>query len=289
MSRAAWSAAAQVGAARAAVPRAVRRGRRQGARPEPRARLEPPRRLRRRPRGREHRPPAIRRSSMSGTYGAANGALTYAAHGEHRSFSAVGTSTGRYYPDLGAAERASKAAAAWRSRLISAGGRRSTSAQSFAYQPYYDINFLSSLVPSARGAGRRRSTSPAQIALSSREQLRSGRPLRADADPRRAVVAPGGLQLSIDASSAAATRPSAGGLPTSRSPRNLTRNAALRVGYGYGVGKNTIAGVRIDRRITTSISGSTTTVSCRSPVAPAISFSSGFDGGGRRRHRPDTA
>jgi hypothetical protein len=175
---------------------------------------------------------------VGGNYGSANGTLSYSARSEHRSFSATGTSSGRYYRD--ASELSAFDGGAGVTFVSDLGQRTKIDlGQSFAYQPYYGINFLGALVPS-EAAIVDVGGSPNQAALSSQSSyaldgraglartLGARSSLRGDYSYRSMQFGSGDETFSWRLASVTFLR-------------SLSRNAALRLGYGYGVGKNTVA------------------------------------------------
>jgi hypothetical protein len=175
---------------------------------------------------------------IGGKYGAANGALTYNIQTEHRSFGVVGTAIGRYYPDL---HELSALEGGGGASFASDLGRRTkiSLSQNFTYKPYYDINFLGSIAPSGAavvdvgdhagqiGLGPRSGYGiDGRFGLTRTLAARSS--LRADYSYRLMQFSGSDENFSWRLASIGYAR-------------NLTRYAALRVGYGYGVGKNDVA------------------------------------------------
>ena len=179
------------------------------------------------------------RSVVNGNYGSASGSLTYGARTEHRSFGVTATTSGRYYPDL---SQLSAVDGGGGLTFASDLGRRTKIdlAQSFSYQPYYGINFLGAVVPSETTIVEVGGSSN-QAALNSRSSY--------SLDGRAGLSRTLGPRSSIRGDySYRSIRFGGGGdehfnwrLGSVSFLRNLTRNAVLRVGYGYGVGRNTVA------------------------------------------------
>ncbi|MQA28865.1 MAG: hypothetical protein GEU82_03360 [Luteitalea sp.] len=178
------------------------------------------------------------RFAVNGMYGGASSALTYAAEREHMSFSVTGTSSGRYYPDVRELSAFDGGAGlAFRSDL----GRRTKIdvAQSFAYQPYYGIDFMGSLAPSESATENAGGQSD-QIGLQSRSSF--------GLDGQFGLERTLGARSSVRAHYGYRTMRFGGGedryswrLANVAFSRKLTRDVAVRAGYGYGVGKNTVA------------------------------------------------
>jgi hypothetical protein len=178
------------------------------------------------------------RQVVGGKYGSVNGTLAYSARNLHHSFSASATSSGRYYPDLHALNAIDGGGGVAFTADI---GRRTKIdlTQFFSYQPYYGINFIGGVVPSdAAIADVTGSSSQAALNSSSSYSL----------DGRTGLTHSLGARSSLRGDYSYRSLQFSGGdesfnwqLASAAYLRNLTRYATLRIGYGYGVGKNSVA------------------------------------------------
>ena len=174
------------------------------------------------------------RFQVKGTYGTADGSLSYSTRGKHALFSATAASGGRYYPDL--KELSGFDGSGGVSLAADLGAKTSIQAsQGFTYQPYYQLNFLNVLAPATSSIPTRDS----DAALTTRESI--------------GFVGNFGLTRHFTARSSFTvgysyrrTQFSASSerflwqIAHAKFSHNLTRYAALRLGYGYGQGQNGI-------------------------------------------------
>jgi hypothetical protein len=176
------------------------------------------------------------RDVVNGTYTSVSGGLTYVARQEHSSFGASAESSGRYYPDLHALNGVDGGGSVTLNADL---GRRTkiSLAQSFAIQPYYGIDFIGGVVPAAASAEAGGGGTRATALSSHRSQGLDGRvTLNRTFTARTSATVEysyRSLHFGDDGDNAFNWQ-----LAKASLSRNLTRHAALRVGYGYGVGGN---------------------------------------------------
>lgn len=172
-------------------------------------------------------------SQIDGAFGAGAAFLGYTARGEHATLNASFGSGGRYYPELSdltafeAVANVNVAAALGRNLSVMA-------SQSFAYEPYYQFGFISGLVPSNPELTRTNDHAIGSVTSYDYESS-----VRADAKlgARSSLVVDYSRRQTRYANSDEQFHWWLGNV---RFLRNLTRNAALRLGYGYGEAQNTV-------------------------------------------------
>jgi len=180
---------------------------------------------------------------VKGTYGTGGAGLAYAARGERSAFGASLSSNGHYYPDL---HELNGVEASGNLTFNTTLGRRGQlqGSQNFSYEPFYGVNFLNSASPSSvpvvaqpqdgRGTdtalkGLQAYDSNGQITLKEGLSVRSA--LQFAYSYRHTVFGSGDEHFNWQ-------------LANVTFSRNMTRYAALRAGYGYGVAQDTLgAGV----------------------------------------------
>jgi hypothetical protein len=202
-----------------------------------------------------------------GSYAAATATLGYAAGGRRRSFGASGTVTGNYYP---AFQNMSEVGGNGDVNVFLALGRgaRLSASQAARFQPYYQLDFMTPLntEPSlatdrdevalrlnSRGADGR-------IELSKKLGRRSSVSVSYSHRYTEWSVAPGSFLWNV---------------ANGRFTHKLSRNAALRLGYGYGHVADGLAGGPSQFRTNTADAGIDWAPRRLSARRPTISVSAG--------------
>jgi len=170
---------------------------------------------------------------MQGMFTTAGARAEYNARGERVTFGANAATAGRYYPEFHELSALDGSAGVNLAAKIGSAFSLTTT-QNFRYQPYYQFGFLSGLVPSDPGITR--SNDEVISALPSYDYdgsvevtTRIGR--------RSSVIADYGRRQTWFPDSEQRFFWQQG---NARYLRNLTRNAAVRVGYGYGEAQNSV-------------------------------------------------
>jgi hypothetical protein len=197
--------------------------------------------------------PTDPRFLVKGMYGTVGTSLAYGARGERVSFTATAGSGGRYYPDLSELSAIDANAAVGLSATL---GRSVTlrASQGFSYQPYYQFAFLTGLVPSnpnisPSDTNPNISPSDTEAVTSSQSYDYNGHfQVESRLGARSSMTLEYGYRQTQfkDSDGAFAWQ-----LANGRFRHNVTRNAALRLGYGYSEALNTIdtAGPKIVNQI----------------------------------------
>jgi hypothetical protein len=180
------------------------------------------------------------RFQLNGTSGTAAATLGYAARSRHASFTASGTVTGRYYPDIHKLTDYDGAGNA--TFAIDVNDRTAiTASQGVRDQPYYQLGFVTSFAPSQPPPASSPSSAATRDSALSRVQSQAY-------DGRVQISERVGTRSALTASYAyRQTRfddnrdPFRWQLANGSLGHHLTKYATLRVGYGYG---QEYAGVR---------------------------------------------
>jgi len=180
------------------------------------------------------------RYMVNGVYGSANGQLVYTNRGEHAFFSATAASNGRYVPDLQEMSAFDGLGSVSFSTEIGRHGHFEGT-QDLWYQPYYRLGVLTGIAPSAvTPISEAEGTNQDRVALtSSKSFTSSGRVgFTENFTPRSAVTFDYNYLRSwfSDTDEQFTWQMGHGAFI-----HNLNRSLALRAGYGYGRGENTLA------------------------------------------------
>jgi hypothetical protein len=173
---------------------------------------------------------------MQGTFAAAGGGADYNVRGEHVSFGAVAATAGRYYPEFHQLSAWDATAGINLSARLGSKVTLST-AQNLRYQPYYQFGFLTGLVPS-----------DPDITRGNDEVISALRSYDYDGSFKAITTMGRRSSLTVDYSRRQTWFPGPQERFTwhhanARFHRSLTRNAGMRVGYGYGEAQNGVGTV----------------------------------------------
>ena len=168
---------------------------------------------------------------MQGMFATAGARAEYNARGEHVTFGANAASAGRYYPefhDLSALD--ANAGINFAAKIGSSVNVSAT--QNFRYQPYYQFGFLTGLVPS-----------DPEIIRTDDEVISALRSYDYDGSVQATTRLGRRSSVVVDYGRRETWFPDSEQRffwqqANARFQRNLTRNAGMRVGYGYGEAQN---------------------------------------------------
>src|SRR5688572_13513443 len=177
--------------------------------------------------------PTDPRFLVKGMYGTVGTSLAYGARGERVSCTATAGSGGRYYPDLSELSAIDANAGVGLAATL---GRSVTvrASQGFSYQPYYQFAFLTGLVPSNPNI----SPSDTEAVTSSTAVDSNGLfQVEGKLGARSSMTVEYGYRQTQFKDSGEGFRWQ---LANGRFRHNVTRNAALRLGYGYSEAQNSL-------------------------------------------------
>lgn len=170
---------------------------------------------------------------VQGRFGTGAAALSYGARGESSVFTATGVAGGRYYPEL---SELSSYEGAGHVGFSTALGRRVSvnAAGNMAYRPYYQFDFLTNLLP---GVAPPPGIDGAALVTRSSYDYDGRVDMRADVGARSSLTGEYSYRRTQFADSPEAFRWQ---LANARFSHNVSRDAAIRVGYGYGQSQNSL-------------------------------------------------